>query len=74
MFSLRAMQLLIEMNSLEKQYMELFTGKTIKQKVTYTYNIIPNRDNGNKQIVLFQFSELTGPAKWQLEKEAHLLH
>jgi hypothetical protein len=53
---------IIEMNRLEKQYMELFTGKTIRQKVTYTYNIIPNRDGDNKQLVLFQFSEVTGPS------------
>jgi hypothetical protein len=52
---------IIEMNRLEKEYMELFTGKTIKQKVSYTYSIIPNKDGDNKQIVLFQFSELTGP-------------
>jgi hypothetical protein len=52
---------IIEMNRLEKEYMELFAGKTIKQKVAYTYNIIPNRDNDNKQIVLFQFSDATGP-------------
>jgi hypothetical protein len=52
---------IIEMNRLEKEYMELFTGKTIIQKVAYTYNIIPNKDNDNKQIVLFQFSDLTGP-------------
>ena len=54
---------IIEMNRLEKEYMELFTGKTIKQKVSYTYHIIPNRDSDNKQIVLFQFSEVTGPLK-----------
>lgn len=53
---------IIEMNRLEKAYMELFTGKTIKQKVIYTYNIIPGKENDNKQIVLFQFSELTGPS------------
>jgi hypothetical protein len=52
---------ILEMNRLEKEYMELFTGKTIKQKVSYTYNIIPNRDGDNKQLVLFQFSEITGP-------------
>lgn len=52
---------IIEMNRLEKEYMELFAGKTIKQKVVYTYNIIPNKDNDNKQIVLLQFSDLTGP-------------
>jgi hypothetical protein len=53
---------IIEMNNLEKQYMELFTGKTLRQKVTYTYNIIPNRDGENKQLVLFQFSDVTGPS------------
>ena len=52
---------ILEMNRLEKQYMELFTGKTIKMKVIYTYNIIPNRESDNKKIVLFQFSEPKGP-------------
>lgn len=53
---------IIEINRLEKEYMELFTGKTIKQKVIYTYNVIPNRDNDKKQVTLFNFSELTGPS------------
>ena len=53
---------IIEMNRLEKEYMELFTGKTLKQKVTYTYQIIPNKEIGSKPIILFQFSELTGPS------------
>ena len=52
---------IIEMNRLEKEYMELFTGKTIRQKVVYSYNIIPNRESNNKQIALFQFSDVTGP-------------
>jgi hypothetical protein len=52
---------ILEMNRLEKEYMELFTGKSIRQKVSYTYHIIPSKDVDNKQIVLFQFSELTGP-------------
>ena len=59
---------IIEMNRLEKEYMELFTGKTIRQKVAYTYNIIPNREIDNKQIVLFQFSELTGPVNGNWER------
>jgi hypothetical protein len=50
-----------EMNRLEKEYMELFAGKRIKQKVVYIYSVIPTRDNDKKQIVLFQFSDLTGP-------------
>jgi hypothetical protein len=52
---------IIEMNRLEKEYMELFTGKTLKQTLTYTYQIIPNKEMGGKPILLFQFSELTGP-------------
>ena len=51
-----------EMNRLEKEYMELFTGKTIKQKVSYTYEVIPNKDTDTQPRVLFQFSELTGPS------------
>jgi hypothetical protein len=51
-----------EMNRLEKDYMELFTGKTIIQKISFTYHVIPNKDTDTKPIVLFQFSELTGPA------------
>jgi hypothetical protein len=52
-----------EINRLEKEYMELFTGKTIKQKVRYTYQVIPNKETDNKPVVLLQFSELTGPVK-----------
>jgi hypothetical protein len=50
-----------EMNHLEKEYTELFTGKSWKHTMTFSYNIIPNKEMLNKQIVLFQFSELTGP-------------
>jgi hypothetical protein len=51
---------ILEMNRLEKEYMELFTGKTITQKVIYTYHVIPSKDS-DRQIVLFQFSDITGP-------------
>jgi hypothetical protein len=50
-----------EMNRLEKEYTELFTGKTWKEKRTYSYQIIPVREQANEPIVLFRFSELTGP-------------
>ena len=50
-----------EINRLEKEYMELFTGKTIKQKLVYTYNYIPVKDADNKPKVLFQFSDVMGP-------------
>jgi len=52
---------IVEMNRLEKEYMELFAGKRIQQKVVYTYSVIPTRDSDKKQVVLFQFSDLTGP-------------
>ncbi len=52
---------IIEMNRLEKEYMELFTGKTIKQKISCTYHLIPDKDKNTKPVVLFQFSEMTGP-------------
>jgi hypothetical protein len=52
---------ILEINRLEKDYMELFAGKTIRQKVIYTYHIIPNKDTDSKQKTLFQFSDLTGP-------------
>ena len=51
-----------EINRLQNEYMELFTGKTIKQKITYTYHVIPVRDAENKQVILFGFSDLTGPS------------
>jgi hypothetical protein len=53
---------ILEMNRLEKEYMELFAGKTIKQKISYTYHIIPNKDTDTKPVVLFQFSDVTGPS------------
>jgi hypothetical protein len=58
---------IIEMNRLEKDYMELFTGKTITQKIKYTYQIIPNKDTDNKHLTLFQFSERTGPLQGNLK-------
>lgn len=53
---------ILEMNRLEKEYMELFTGRTIRQKISYTYHVIPNKDTDTKPITLFQFSDATGPA------------
>ena len=53
---------ILEINRLEKEYMELFAGKTIKQKISYTYHVIPNKDADTKPVVLFQFSDATGPS------------
>lgn len=50
-----------EINRLEKAYTELFTGKTIKDTFTFSYEIIPQKTMVGKPVVLFQFSDLRGP-------------
>lgn len=50
-----------EMNRLEKEYTELFTGKTIREKRTFTFQVIPTAENAGKPVRLFQFSEAQGP-------------
>ena len=51
---------ILEMNRLEKEYMELFTGKTIRQTITYSYQVIPNKES-DKPVTLFHFSDQKGP-------------
>jgi hypothetical protein len=50
-----------EINRLEKAYTELFTGKTLKQTLSFSYQIIPQKTMVGKPVNLFQFSDLTGP-------------
>jgi hypothetical protein len=50
-----------EMNRLEKEYTELFTGKTFKDNHAFNYHIIPKKDVIGKQITVCTFSESTGP-------------
>jgi hypothetical protein len=54
-----------EMNRLEKDYLELFTGKTFSERRTFTFQVIPTPENAGKPTRLFQFSELTGTAQNQ---------
>lgn len=49
-----------EMNRLEREYTELFTGKTIREARTFTFQVIPTRENAGKPVRLFQFSEERG--------------
>lgn len=51
-----------EMNRLEKQYTELFSGKILSETVTTSYKIIPVKSMAGKQVTLFNFSQDTGPA------------
>ena len=50
-----------EINRLEKAYTELFTGKTIKETFSFSYQLIPQKTMIGKPVTLFQFSDLTGP-------------
>lgn len=50
-----------EMNRLEREYTELFTGKTIREKRTFTFQMIPSAESAGKPVKLFQFSEARGP-------------
>jgi hypothetical protein len=50
-----------EINRMEKAYTELFTGKSINETFTYSYQIIPSKTMVGKPAILFQFSDHTGP-------------
>jgi len=50
-----------ELNRLEKEYTELFTGKTITERHIFTYQLVPRKENEGKPLTLFKFSEVTGP-------------
>jgi len=52
-----------EINRLEKEYTELFTGKTFTEHRTFTYQIIPKKEMAGNPLTLFRFSELTGPVE-----------
>jgi hypothetical protein len=52
-----------EINRMEKAYTELFTGKTLKESFTFSYEIIPQKSMIGKPEVIFQFSDQTGPSK-----------
>ena len=54
-----------EINRLEKEYTELFTGKIVKEKRSYTVTFIPEAGMERRSVTLFQFSELTGPIMGQ---------
>jgi hypothetical protein len=52
-----------EINRLEKDYLELFTGKTWKERKSFTYQVIPDKDMAGKPVTICAFSEKTGPAR-----------
>jgi hypothetical protein len=50
-----------EINRMEKAYTELFTGKTFRETLTFTYELIPQKAMVGKPVELFLFSEARGP-------------
>lgn len=51
-----------ELNRIEKEYTELFAGKTFTETKTFRYQMIPSKDMAGKPIPVFRFSEATGPS------------
>jgi hypothetical protein len=50
-----------ELNRLEKEYTELFTGKIIAETRSFNYQVIPDPEMSGRPVSLFYFSEVTGP-------------
>lgn len=50
-----------EINRIEKEYTELFVGKSFVETRTFTYQFIPLKELADKPVTLFTFSEATGP-------------
>ncbi len=49
-----------ELNRMEKEYTELFTGKTVRERRTICYTFIPDRESAKKPFTLFRFSQSEG--------------
>ncbi|MDQ1332199.1 MAG: hypothetical protein QG576_233 [Bacteroidota bacterium] len=50
-----------EINRMEKDYTELFTGKTLTKTLEFVYQFVPRKENAYKPETIFFFSETTGP-------------
>jgi hypothetical protein len=57
-----------EINRLEKEYTELFTGRTFTEERTFTYFLIPEKEMSGKSVQIFKFSERTGPGDIALKE------
>ncbi|HBE42351.1 MAG TPA: hypothetical protein DDW27_14325 [Bacteroidales bacterium] len=52
---------IVEINRMEKELTELFTGKTFTDIKTFTYSFSPDKDITGTPVEIFRFSEVTGP-------------
>ena len=51
---------IIEMNRMEREYLELFTGKTWNETKTFVYEVIPSKSLPSTPQVIFKFSDVMG--------------
>lgn len=51
-----------EINRIEREYMALFTGKTLSEYKTLTFSVVPQKEQSGKAISIFRFSEEAGPS------------
>lgn len=52
-----------EINRLEQEYTQLFTGKTFTEYLTFTYQFIPRKEVKSNILTLFNFSLANGPSE-----------
>jgi hypothetical protein len=52
---------LIEISRIEKEYTELFTGKSWKENKTFSFQLTPKKEMIGKPLTLFRFSSQNGP-------------
>ncbi len=50
-----------EMNKMERDYTELFTGKTFRERRIFTFSMIPEKEKDSKPGTIFYFSSQSGP-------------
>jgi hypothetical protein len=51
-----------EINRVEKEYMALFTGKTLVETKTLSFTVIPQKEQSGKPVSIFKFSPEAGPS------------
>jgi hypothetical protein len=51
-----------EINRVEREYMALFTGKTLVETKTLSFTVIPQKEQAGKPATIFKFSVEAGPS------------
>jgi hypothetical protein len=59
---------IIEMNRLESEYTELFSGKIVKEVKKFSYQVVPEKEMAGKPVIIFRFSEQKGPVAAEVKE------